>query len=117
MDSTNGDASKRVLAERKGYLMEIKSSINLMVMSFNMRCSSARDGINAFENRKPRIEEMLNRYSPDVIGFQEVRDETFPQLKFNLSEYTFLGYGRDAHFFGESARIAFARVMEDVAMN
>lgn len=94
--------------------MEIKSSVNLMVMSFNMRCSSAKDGINDFENRKPRIEEMLNRYSPDVVGFQEITPvmrewivETFPQ-------YYAVGAGRNADYSGECCLVAFKKNLFDL---
>jgi len=80
----------------------------IKLLTFNIRVPNFNDdGINFWHYRAPRVFQKLREESPDVIGFQEVRDETFPQLKFNLSEYTFLGYGRDAHFFGESARIAF----------
>lgn len=114
MNSTNGDASKRVLAERKGYLMEIKSSINLMVMSFNMRYNSTRDGINAFENRKPRIEEMLNRYSPDVIGFQEITPVMREWLVETFSQYYMVGAGRNADLSGESCLVAFKKNLFDL---
>lgn len=94
--------------------MENKQSIRVSVMSFNMRNSSARDGINAFENRKPRISETLNGYSPDLVGFQEITPvmrewlvETFPQ-------YYMVGAGRNADYSGESSLVAFKKDLFDL---
>lgn len=94
--------------------MEDNKRIRVSVMSFNMRCSSAKDGINDFENRKLRIREMLNEQSPDVIGFQEITPvmrewvvETFPQ-------YYMVGAGRNADYSGESCLVAFKKDLFDL---
>jgi len=94
--------------------MEITSSVNLMVMSFNMRCDVASDGINAFENRKARIAEMLGRYSPDVIGFQEITPTMREWLVETLSDYYTVGAGRNADYSGESALIAYKKSVFDL---
>ncbi len=94
--------------------MEIKSSVNLMVMSFNMRCSSAKDGINAFEKRVPRIEEMLNRYSPDVVGFQEITPVMREWIVDTFPQYYAVGAGRNADYSGESCLIAFKKSAFDL---
>ena len=94
--------------------MEDNKRIRVSVMSFNMRCSSAKDGINDFENRKPRIRKMLNEQSPDVIGFQEITPvmrewvvETFPQ-------YYMVGAGRNADYSGERCLVAFKKDLFDL---
>ena len=79
----------------------------IQLVTFNLRCPNASDGKNFWQYRAPRTLKKIQEESPDVIGFQEVRDETFPQIKYALPEYTIIGYGRDEHFFGESTRIAF----------
>ena len=38
---------------------------------------------NNFEERKPRIIEAIKQYNPDIIAFQEVRDD----LRFNSRGY------------------------------
>ncbi len=84
--------------------------MKLKIMTFNIRYGYADDGINAFENRKPRIIEMIRKESPDIIGFQEVLPfvrkwiiETFP-------EYYAVGAGREARYEGESALIAYKKM-------
>ena len=94
--------------------MEFKSSVNVMVMSFNMRCDVASDGINVFENRKTRIAEMLNRYSPDVIGFQEITPTMREWLVETLADYYTVGAGRNADYSGESVLVAFKKRVFDL---
>lgn len=79
----------------------------IQLVTFNLRVPNAIDGKNFWHYRASRTLQKIREESPDVIGFQEVRDENIPQIKAALPEYTFIGYGRDAHFFGESTRIAF----------
>lgn len=94
--------------------MEFNSSVNLMVMSFNMRNSNAKDGINDFENRKPRIEEMLNRYSPDLVGFQEITPVMREWLVETFSQYYMVGAGRNADYSGERCLVAFKKDIFDL---
>ncbi len=89
--------------------MEIKSSINLMVMSFNMRCSNAKDGINDFENRKQRIAEMMARYSPDVVGFQEITPVMREWIVESFPQYYSVGAGRNADYSGECCLVSFKK--------
>ncbi|MBE5783653.1 MAG: endonuclease/exonuclease/phosphatase family protein [Clostridiales bacterium] len=79
----------------------------IQLATFNLRCPNTGDGPNYWHYRAPRTLAKIREESPDVIGFQEVRDETITQIKHAMPEYTFIGYGRDATFFGESTRIAF----------
>ncbi len=48
----------------------------IRVMSFNIRGASfAQDGVNAWENRAALNVATIQRYAPDLIGFQEVHSE------------------------------------------
>ncbi|MBQ8893151.1 MAG: endonuclease/exonuclease/phosphatase family protein [Clostridia bacterium] len=40
------------------------------VVSYNIRCANDPNG-NSIEERAPRLEEVINKYDPDLIGFQE----------------------------------------------
>ncbi|MBO5939067.1 MAG: endonuclease/exonuclease/phosphatase family protein [Clostridia bacterium] len=81
----------------------------LKVMSFNMRWSGAKDGINCFENRKPKILAMLEREDPDLIGFQEITPEMRRWLVEVLGDYFLVGGGRTATYGGESALVGFKK--------
>ena len=82
----------------------------LKVMSFNLRIEApAHDGINDLPNRKGRIIEAINTEAPDLIGFQEARDETRAWLRDTLSDYVVVGCGRYGDYRGESAPLAFRK--------
>jgi endonuclease/exonuclease/phosphatase family metal-dependent hydrolase len=76
------------------------SSINLSaqkfdVMSFNIRLDIASDGINAWENRKKEMAEMLNYYNPEILGMQEVLPNQLKYLNDELKDHAYIGVGRD----------------------
>ena len=61
--------------------MEIK------VVSFNLRHANDKDG-NSVVERAPRLHKIITRYSPDIIGFQELRTSWEPFLeKYFSAEY------------------------------
>ena len=68
----------------------------LRVMSFNIRgFSRRRDGINRWENRAALNVATIKRYAPDLIGLQELRDESLATYREKLSGY--------AHILGPRA--------------
>ncbi|MCQ2354683.1 MAG: endonuclease/exonuclease/phosphatase family protein [Clostridia bacterium] len=83
----------------------------IKVFTFNLRVESESDGINRFSNRRGRILDCIRQYLPDVIGFQEAKDEMRSWLSDELAAigYTVVGCGRDADMFGESVIVAFKR--------
>lgn len=64
-------------------------------MSYNIRNSFARDGENAWVNRREANIVMLDSLRPGVFGVQEAQDEQMEYLKENLSGYAAVGVGRD----------------------
>lgn len=82
----------------------------IKVMSFNLRVEApGHDGINDLPNRKGRILETIATEAPDLIGFQEARDETRAWLRDTLSDYVVVGCGRYGDYRGESAPLAFRK--------
>ncbi|MBO5269994.1 MAG: endonuclease/exonuclease/phosphatase family protein [Clostridia bacterium] len=84
-------------------------SVKLKVCTFNLRTPAKVDGINFFPNRKGRILEGIRKEAPDLIGFQEVADETRLWLREALPEYIVVGCGRDKHLKGEAMIVAYRR--------
>lgn len=78
-------------------------------MTFNLRIDTEKDGINRFTNRKGRIIELIKKYTPDVIGFQEAIDSMREWLLESLSVmgYNVIGCGREINRKGESVPVAF----------
>lgn len=65
------------------------------VMSFNVRTSGAKDGENAWPHRQEFLFETIERFGPDLVGFQEVRENQYDALTARLKGYGFCGVARD----------------------
>ena len=84
----------------------------LKVVSFNVRYPNIEDGMNYFPCRLPRIVGRIRREQPDIIGFQELTEDSALAMSALLPDYTFVGHGRQSDLAdprGESVRIAFKK--------
>lgn len=80
----------------------------LKLMTFNLRIKGKFDGINSVENRAPLMLDMISREAPDIIGFQEAKDDRRIWLREKLFPmYTLLGGGRNADCLGEGCPVAY----------
>lgn len=84
-------------------------SVEIKVMTFNIRCRVQKDGNNFQDLRKDKILEMIRREQPDLIGLQEVQEIPFAWLQEELPEYCFLGHGRDAGYRNEFPPVAYRK--------
>ena len=50
------------------------------VMSFNIRYGTARDGANAWPNRRELVFDVIRTFEPDILGLQEVLDFQVDEL-------------------------------------
>jgi len=66
--------------------------VNLSVISFNIRCASDPGG-NSIAERAPRLNEVISKYNPDVMGFQEYT----PEWKEHIKKY----FGKDYDIFNK----------------
>ena len=67
------------------------TTLQFKIMSFNIRLYTAYDtGDNYWENRKGAIIKMMKEQMPDVVGFQEPRDNQRDYLMASLPDYSFL---------------------------
>lgn len=67
----------------------------LKVMSFNLRYGTAKDGANAWEQRRDLVLETIRTFAPDLLGTQEVLDFQADFLSQHLRTHSFHGVGRD----------------------
>ena len=86
----------------------------LKILTYNLRCNSASDGVNMFDIRKGLILDKLTREAPDIIGFQEMLPAMRAFLKRHLTGYTIVGRSRSADYGGEHVDIAFNTETTDV---
>ena len=68
--------------------------LNLNVMSFNIRRGTAKDGRNHWVFRRNRVQEILHRYPPDVLGLQEAMDFQVSAIRTMLPGYEMVGIGQ-----------------------
>lgn len=62
-------------------------------MSFNIRRGTAKDGRNHWVYRSSRVNEILTRYRPDVLGLQEALDFQISEIRKMLPGYEMIGTG------------------------
>ena len=65
------------------------------VMTFNIRYDNPGDGVNRWDNRKDWVADLIRHYSPDVFGLQEAQMHQIDHLANCLSEWKWVGVGRD----------------------
>lgn len=66
----------------------------LKVMTYNIRYPEKRDRANYWDNRRDVAMEMLRRYSPDLIGTQELFFRQGEDIVTAIPEYVWLGTAR-----------------------
>jgi endonuclease/exonuclease/phosphatase family metal-dependent hydrolase len=70
-----------------------KSEDTLRVMSFNIRCTNV--GRDSWEDRIDIVTETMVKSEADSIGVQEATPEWMATLKETLTDYDYVGVGRD----------------------
>ncbi len=70
-------------------------SAPIRAMTFNIRLDVASDGENAWPHRKEMVEAVIKHENPDLLGMQEVLLHQKQYLEAELTDYTFVGVGRD----------------------
>jgi endonuclease/exonuclease/phosphatase family metal-dependent hydrolase len=74
---------------------EVPTSAPFRLMSFNVRLASAQDGENAWDKRRELFFETIEKFRPDLIGFQEVLAVQYDAIAERMKDYAFSGVARD----------------------
>ncbi len=83
-----------------------ESNLNLSVMSFNIRYRNNHDGENNWENRREKVVSIIAENKLDFVGLQEVLSDQLSFLDSSLTDYLWIGCGReDGREQGEYAPI------------
>ncbi len=72
-----------------------EQSLELKVISYNIRYGSAKDGDNSWEFRKTATPAMIDSLKPDLFGLQEALRFQIDYILENCPDYAFYGVGRD----------------------
>mgnify|MGYP003650235100 CR=1 FL=1 len=75
------------------------------IMTYNIRLDIASDGENAWPNRKDFVVDQIKFYNPDIFGIQEGTPNQTQYLHDKLTDYNYIGVGRDGGDNGEYSAI------------
>ncbi len=64
-------------------------------MSYNIRYDNPKDGENWWEKRKDAVVGLINTYHPEIFGIQEGMHHQVQYLDSSLTQYNYIGVGRD----------------------
>lgn len=64
-------------------------------MSYNIRYDNLKDGKNWWEKRKDAVVGLINTYHPEIFGIQEGMHHQVQYLDSSLTQYNYIGVGRD----------------------
>ncbi|WP_312825962.1 endonuclease/exonuclease/phosphatase family protein [Epilithonimonas sp.] len=70
-------------------------SQDLKVMTYNIRLSVDSDKENSWNNRKQETMALMSYYHPDYFGVQEAVPQQMVDIKTTLTDYDYVGVGRD----------------------
>jgi endonuclease/exonuclease/phosphatase family metal-dependent hydrolase len=79
-------------------LMLVSASLpaqTLKVMTYNIRYDTPVDSMNQWGKRTSRVYALIRKHDPDILGIQEAVHNQVIDLVTNLSEYAYVGVGRD----------------------
>lgn len=65
------------------------------VMSYNIKYDNVNDTVNNWNDRKENMVMLLKKHSPEFIGMQEVLYRQLAYLDTSLTDYEYVGVGRD----------------------
>lgn len=77
----------------------------LKIMTYNIRLDVTSDGENDWTHRKEFLNGQIQFYAPDIFGVQEALPNQVLDIAKVLSQYNYVGTGRDGIGKGESSNI------------
>jgi endonuclease/exonuclease/phosphatase family metal-dependent hydrolase len=82
---------------------------NLKVMTYNIRLDVESDGENNWAHRKDFFTSQIQFYEPDILGVQEAKPNQVIDIATSLSQYSYIGIGREGVGKGESSNIYYKK--------
>ncbi len=67
----------------------------LSVMTYNIRYDNPKDGDNNWHHRKSTVVDLIEFYQPQIFGIQEGLHHQVAYIDSSLTNYTYIGVGRD----------------------
>ncbi len=79
------------------------------VMSYNIRLDVASDSLNAWPQRRDFLASQVRYHAPNVLGIQEGLPQQVAWLNEHLTDYAYVGEGRDGGDKGEYSALFYQR--------
>lgn len=76
-------------------IVSLSFSQEISLMTYNIRYDNPKDGDNWWQHRKESVRGLLQYYSPNIFGLQEVKHNQLMYLSKELANYSYVGVGRD----------------------
>lgn len=70
-------------------------SQQMNIITFNIRYNTPNDGVNAWPNRIEMVTGLLKFHDPDFFGLQEALIGQIEDIQNNLTDFEWIGVGRD----------------------
>lgn len=87
----------------------------IKILSYNIRYHNPADGEQSWPHRKAQVAALFQRYAPDLIGLQEVIRGQLDDVAGALTDFAWVGVGRDdGRTRGEYAPIFYRRARFDL---
>ncbi|MBS1949982.1 MAG: endonuclease/exonuclease/phosphatase family protein [Cytophagales bacterium] len=94
---------------------QLVTSQPVNVMTYNLRFDNPNDNINQWSNRVSKVNALIAKYNPDLIGVQEALKHQIDDMLKGLPQYSYYGVGRDdGKEKGEYSAILFKKDRFDV---
>ncbi len=68
---------------------------NIGIMTYNIKYDNPSDTVNNWDDRKESMIKLIRHYNPTVIGMQEVLHHQAKYIDSALTDFSFIGVGRD----------------------
>ena len=88
---------------------ECREAEEVTFMTYNIRLDVATDGENAWPRRRDFLASQVRFHRPDVLGIQEGLPGQVAWLNEHLTEYAYVGEGRDGGDRGEYSAVFYDR--------
>jgi len=82
---------------------------SLSLMTYNIRYDNPSDGENVWSKRKNELVGLIKFYEPAIIGTQEGLPHQVDYINDSLTQYDFIGEGRDGKNKGEYSAIFYQK--------
>jgi endonuclease/exonuclease/phosphatase family metal-dependent hydrolase len=87
----------------------ISNGQSIKLMTYNIRLDVAVDGENDWAHRKDFFTGQVQFYEPDILGVQEVRPNQVIDIANKLTQYSYIGTGREGIGKGESSNVFYKK--------